>query len=300
MVGRVQFNTAKPLSNGTESDGLTPYHRLKGKPWKIDLPSLGECIGFKKRTNTKPESGWESGSYLGVKENTTERIVGSLSGIFIVQSVRRKPEEERWNPDLVKGLKGNPRDPIPGQEAGGTSGSTLGMPIFLGPGCPEVPRVAPEIFGKQVQNRKHYILKGDLDKYGYAPNCPACSEARAGAPRTGGVFHSPECRARIEARMAEDPLAKERPEKSHVRQTERLGLRDAGPSSGREAEEAGTDPNQRELVIIYEPAKEGKIRYNPETEASTRGDGRNSVRFAQCPGKFSGGDRGVDEEKKEK
>ena len=68
----------------TGSDGLTPYHRLKGKPWKIDSPSFGECIEFKKRTNAKLGSRWESGLYLGVKENTTERIVGNLSGIFIV------------------------------------------------------------------------------------------------------------------------------------------------------------------------------------------------------------------------
>ena len=194
----------------TGSDGLTPYHRLKGKPWKIDLPSLGECIGFKKRTNTKLESRWESGWYLGVKENTAERSVGNLSGILIVQSVRRKSEEERWNPDLVKGLKGTPWDLNPGQEAGCNLGGTLGMPIFLEPECPEVPRVAPEIFEKQAPNRKHYIQKSDLDKYGYTPSCPACSEGRAGAPRTGGVFHSSGCRARIEARMAEDPLAKER------------------------------------------------------------------------------------------
>ena len=157
-----------------------------------------------------------------MKENTTERIVGNLPGIFIVQSARRKPEEERWNPDLVKGLKGIPWDPNPGQEAGGNSGGTLGMPIFLEPECPEVPRVAPETFEKQARKRKHYILKSDLDKYGYTPSCPARSEVRAGAPRTGGVPHSPECRARVEARMAEDPLAKERFEKSHIRQTERL------------------------------------------------------------------------------
>ena len=28
------------------SNGLIPYHRLKGKRWKIDLLSLGECIEF--------------------------------------------------------------------------------------------------------------------------------------------------------------------------------------------------------------------------------------------------------------
>ena len=52
-----------------------------------------------------------------------------------------------------------------GQEAGGNSGGTPGMPIFLEPECPEVPRVAPETFEKQAQNQKHYILKSDLDKY---------------------------------------------------------------------------------------------------------------------------------------
>ena len=62
------------------SDGMTAFHRLKGKPWRVDLPSFGECVEFKKRTGSKLESRWESGIYLGVKDTTTERVVGMSRG----------------------------------------------------------------------------------------------------------------------------------------------------------------------------------------------------------------------------
>ena len=283
------------------SDGLTPYHRLKGKPWKIDLPSFGECIEFKKRTSTKLESRWESGLYLGVKTNTTERIVGNLSGIFIVQSVRRKPEEERWNPDLVKGMKGTPWDPNPGQESGGNSGGTLGMPIFLEPECPEVPRVAPETFEKQAQSRKHYIMKSDLDKYGYTPSCPACSETRAGLARTGGVFHSPECRARIENRMAEDPQAKARLEKSHTRQTERLARATQDHHQAERPKQQAPTPTEERSSSSTSPTK--KVRIEDPTQRSKpedEGMGGTVIGSPNAPGSSSGGDRRVEEEKKRK
>jgi hypothetical protein len=76
-------------------DGMAPYRRVKGKEWAIALPPFGESIDVKKNARRKLK--WERGVYLGVHPDTTEKVVGARKGVFVVQSVRRVPESERYN-----------------------------------------------------------------------------------------------------------------------------------------------------------------------------------------------------------
>ena len=94
-----------------DSGGMTPYHRWKGKPWKIPLPSFGEVVEFRRKTAHKLEPRWERGIFLGVKETTTEKIVGNKSGIYVVQSLRRKPAGDRFSTELVDEIEGLPWNP---------------------------------------------------------------------------------------------------------------------------------------------------------------------------------------------
>ena len=64
-------------------DGMTPFMRNRGRPWKVDLPPFGEKVDYLKRTRHKLESRWAEGIFLGVKEETTEnrgRLYGDLRG----------------------------------------------------------------------------------------------------------------------------------------------------------------------------------------------------------------------------
>ena len=45
-------------------DGHTAYMPLKGKPWRIELPSFGECVDRRKGTRHKLESRWSRGVCL--------------------------------------------------------------------------------------------------------------------------------------------------------------------------------------------------------------------------------------------
>ena len=188
----------------------------------------------------------------------------------------------------MKGLEGTPWDPNPGQEAGGNLGGTLGMPIFLEPECSEVPRVAPETSARQAQNREHYILKSDLDKYGYTPSCPACSEARAGAPRTGGVFLSSECRARVEARMAEDPLAKERLERCHTRQTERLARAMQGHHQAERPKHEAPTPTEESSSSPASPPKRVRSDTTQRSKPEDEGMGGTVFGSPNAPGRKYG------------
>lgn len=40
---------------------------------------------------------WRIGVYLGINPQTQELIVGSAQGIHMMRSIRRRPEDQRWN-----------------------------------------------------------------------------------------------------------------------------------------------------------------------------------------------------------
>ena len=66
----------------------------------MSLPPFGEIIEFLKRAH-KFEQRWHQGVFLGVKDNTTEKIVGNASGVFTVQSIRRKSADDRYDVENV-------------------------------------------------------------------------------------------------------------------------------------------------------------------------------------------------------
>ena len=43
-----------------------------------------------------------------------ENLVGTEKGVIKCRTVRRMPEEQRWNKELVPNMKGSPWEPVPG------------------------------------------------------------------------------------------------------------------------------------------------------------------------------------------
>ena len=74
----------------------------------MDLPPFGEKVDYMRRTRHKLEARWAEGVFLGVKEETTEKIVGDATGIYVVQSIRRKPEGSRYDSTALEVLRGVP------------------------------------------------------------------------------------------------------------------------------------------------------------------------------------------------
>ena len=60
-------------------DGLTAFRlrRIKGRDWTVALSAFGECVDYRVKTNHKLEPRWESGIFLGVRFQTTEKIIGN-------------------------------------------------------------------------------------------------------------------------------------------------------------------------------------------------------------------------------
>lgn len=86
-------------------DGKTPYSRHRGREWRVSLPPFGETVEFLKRGH-KFESRWQQGVFLGVKDNATERNVGNASGLFTLQSIRRKFGEDKFNLEILQSVTG--------------------------------------------------------------------------------------------------------------------------------------------------------------------------------------------------
>ena len=97
---------------------MTPFQRINGKIWKVQLPPFGESVEFKKNTRHKLESRWERGVFIGVRTESTEKIVGTPQGVFVVQSVRRLPEDQRYNSSDLASIVGLPWKLVPAGEIG--------------------------------------------------------------------------------------------------------------------------------------------------------------------------------------
>ena len=208
---------------GEPHDGMTAYHRLRGRPWKIDLPPFGESIEFMRRTQSKLDKRWERGLFLGIKESTSEKIVGNNSGIFVVQSIRRIAEP-RYDAKLLTDLRGLPWKPQPD----GPERADLPEPITVHPECPDVPRRVASPVIKDEQVRRFYITRASLEKHGYTPGCPACVAMQA-KTRKPGIDHSLECRSRIEEAIKSDPVGKRRFDEHEERTTAKIARR-IGPT----------------------------------------------------------------------
>ena len=78
-----------------ETDGRTPFHRLRRKPLQVDMCEYGEHIHFMipdalKHGHLQPR--WREVLFLGIRLHTSEKLVGAPEGVFKVRTLRRRPE----------------------------------------------------------------------------------------------------------------------------------------------------------------------------------------------------------------
>ena len=114
--------------------------------------------------------------------------MGNASGVFTVQSIRRRSAGDRYDVETLMSVTGVPWDPQ------ATKLDEVPLPrIVEGDQQPLAPPVQEEKSKKTL--RRLYITKRDLDKHGYTAGCPACDATRI-CKRSTGVHHTPACRER--------------------------------------------------------------------------------------------------------
>ena len=199
-------------------EGLTPFQRIKGRKWQVALPCFGEAVDFRRNTRSKLDSRWQSGVYLGIRLQSTEKIVGTSQGIFVVQSLKRKPEGQQWDSTLVAAVRGLPWKTSP-EETG--EGARLPEPLAVRAEVSEgLPPPARELARPEVAPfRRVYIRQSDLETHGYTAGCEACAAIREGRSRAG-INHNEHCRQRVTEALRETTSGRARLERETQRESE--------------------------------------------------------------------------------
>ena len=52
--------------------------------------------------------------FLAMRLRSDEILVGTAKGVVKTRTIRKRVEEEQWDNELVKSIKGEPRQPVPG------------------------------------------------------------------------------------------------------------------------------------------------------------------------------------------
>jgi len=124
-----------------------------------------------------------------------ESIIGDGVGITHCRTFQRKPDGARWSADLLLGVRGTPWNPK-GEGHELDDGAIRGY-TGIGLEAPEVPAQAVRASNVDPGEKRIYITKRMVKKYGATLGCRGCLES--------GFDHLESCRTRITARIRDDP-----------------------------------------------------------------------------------------------
>ena len=200
-------------------DGKTPFERLKGKKFKGDMVEFGEAVLYRDITEQRAgrdlEPRWYPGIWLGFDLHTHQKIIGTEGKVIKVNTIKRKPEPERWDAEMVKQVHGTPWNPKNRQGgAGGGGGRPRGAATATATAMPRgepeegIPHGRPESIEvpepTEAAPRAVKITRRWVAKYGPTETCPGCMDP-AGPGR-----HTKACRQRMEKAMAETEEGREK------------------------------------------------------------------------------------------
>ncbi|CAK0850454.1 unnamed protein product [Prorocentrum cordatum] len=166
------------------SHGGSSYKMLYGKEYNGEIAEMGEQVWYRISARVAAGRGkWEArfakGIWVGKSElDDTHLVIDPERGVQKVRTVRRMPEEFRWQPELIQHIRVTPWKQTPDKSSG-----TIG--------------------------RSMYITERMIDAHGPTDDCRKCS--------TGYGSHSAACRQRFETiqadllreKLAKDPVAPE-------------------------------------------------------------------------------------------
>ena len=165
------------------------------------------------------------GIFLGMRLQSDEILIGTARGVIKTRALRRRIEEEQWDLEFAKSIKGRPRQFVPGinsdhdpaaisDRAGvrleeDQADARLGQQDE-GIDPPEAREVSmpPDRLVTQVRSdtlKRMYVRRGLGKKYGPTPGCPGC--ATIGSHHQAS--HSDTCRDRMCAELEKSEEGRE-------------------------------------------------------------------------------------------
>ena len=130
------------------------------------------------------------GIFVGHHERIGASLFLSERELLRGTRVQRKTADQQWDNEFIL-------------ECRGVAWMLIGEELEVRPPVPAVVMPAPESIVRTLQQRRWYILKQDVARYGPTPGCEACVALVGGAQRVTKP-DSDECRARMDELMLRD------------------------------------------------------------------------------------------------
>ena len=143
------------------------------------------------------------GRYLGHHGRTGSLLVMTEQGVLRGTGARREPEDKRWSLEKWTSLKGFPWDVAPRAAA-----QRLEKPLVSGADAESLPSAQGPVRVLPGQERRMYVTKADIEKFGPTDECQACTMIQMGGTAT--IAHTNACRLRIAECLRESDEGRER------------------------------------------------------------------------------------------
>jgi hypothetical protein len=226
------------------ADGKTSYERCKGKRANVMGLEFAEKIMWKHKSPTakleKLEPRWGHGLFVGVKVSSNEMVImdEETKTVKFTRTVRRVPEEERWQVENLTWVRAVPWNLGPGDKE--EDGEMPELGIKHGPGTRLTAGEMEEIQARadpEITHRAH-LTKNDFEKFGYTDNCRGCAaKLRGMKPQP----HAEHCRKRMEQLLEGD----ERLDRAKARREDKRRGREEGKEEEEEGKQGQEDKRRR-------------------------------------------------------
>ncbi len=218
-------------------DGKTAWHRRRGSRCARPLVPFGEKVLYLPlRTaeihKDKGEPNMFHGIWLGSNARTEEISIGTKAGIVKCRTVKRLPEEEKWDFELFSQVQGVPWRPVPGVQGdhvpveirsdGSTTKALDEDGVEIAPDVAAEEDVGYNIPTQATRATDIRVSKTDIEKHDIAGGCPACKFLMAGKKIGVGLAHNLECRKRIRDLIQESDDVKDRISRADKAETKRF------------------------------------------------------------------------------
>jgi hypothetical protein len=197
-------------------DGLTPWTRVKGRPFCLRLTGFAERVFWKlpgKGPQHQPDGNmaptWGEGLFLGYSSMMNSYLVASKNGVKVTRAVTRRPVQNRYSIEEVEQLKATPWSMMDKPETAVHFEKVENKEDIPIRDTPAVPR-------------RFRINVSDLETHGFTDGCEQCEHVLRYRASRPGVQHSERCRARVLAEIAKTPAGQARLEIHENRVTETL------------------------------------------------------------------------------
>ena len=131
---------------------------------------------------------------MGHARGSSEALLGTKDGVVRAWTVRRKPEEERWDAEAITEMRGTPAKPNPNMPG-------ISVPIAVNTDKETADGEPMHFIGRQEEKkpRRMYFKAEDFETHGYTEGREGCNRMRAVGMESRN--HLETCQARMEEAM---------------------------------------------------------------------------------------------------